>query len=964
MMLGRIGLVLLAMQGTPSEPRAVIAVAIRAVERDSAPMLADRWTRALATDSTDRDALLGLATLARLTFDYDRATPLYARLISGADDRIAVYARIGQAEADRIHRSYATAANGFGQAAGEARRWGDPAAEAEALIGLALVRSRTHPVDSALRLLAAAERLVPAGDAAHQALLRCTRAPILVAASRGDAAKVDSERGLSLAERAGAPRLLALCWRALGIYMYVNVDDPVSAGPFDSAEAIQRRSRDLSGLSETLAWSGTDRLSFFEDGLAKADFRQALATARRAGNRYAEGWALRMLGQLSMRTGDFPAAAEEQEAALARVTPLGDRVELLNLRRAQGQLALSVGRLDDAEAALLEARSLAAEFGQVVAEFQARNWLVLVRAARGDWVSAQREFDVMTGFIRRNGLDALLPGLRYTAGLIALRLGELETAEGEFRSYVAPGSTASTFGRYVSRSRLAELYLRRGEVPRALAEITEANRQLDSIRARLGDSDLRTLVFQSGSQFDEPDYGLATVIAGLVRAGEVNAAFRLAEHRRARELTDRMLRARWVVTDSVKPAGAGSALSEEVGVDLLSTPLDESTAIIEFAAGRRGQPTTVFILTRDALRARVVDPLDSLAPVLERFLALLREGADVSRPARLLGAALLDPALDGLPTGVARLVIVPDDRLHRLPFDAFVLADGRRVIEHFAISTAPSVGIAAALAGRARPVGEVRVLALGDARFPREVEGDDGGDADTYRSAFAAEGGLPRLEASAREARSAGRFGARSVVRLREDASEAFLKSAPLDSFRVVHLATHALVSEWTPARSALALAPGDGEDGFLGPADLASLRLRADLVILSACRTAGGMVTGGEGVQGLTAPLLEAGARAVVATLWPVRDRETAAFMEAFYAALSDGRPATDALRAAKLDAIERGVPASGWASFTLVGDPLTVGPLAAPRSAGWTWLAAAAALTLLAYGLARRKRPTAEAA
>jgi CHAT domain-containing protein len=116
--------------------------------------------------------------------------------------------------------------------------------------------------------------------------------------------------------------------------------------------------------------------------------------------------------------------------------------------------------------------------------------------------------------------------------------------------------------------------------------------------------------------------------------------------------------------------------------------------------------------------------------------------------------------------------------------------------------------------------------------------------------------------------------------------------------------------------------------------------------------------------VQGLTAPLLEAGARAVVATLWPVRDRETAAFMEAFYAALSDGRPATDALRAAKLDAIERGVPASGWASFTLVGDPLTVVPLAAPRSAGWTWLAAAAALTLLAYGLARRKRPTAEAA
>jgi CHAT domain-containing protein len=589
---------------------------------------------------------------------------------------------------------------------------------------------------------------------------------------------------------------------------------------------------------------------------------------------------------------------------------------------------------------------------------------VLVRAARGDWASAQREFDVMIGNMRRDGLVALLPGLRYTAGLIALRLGDLDTAERELLTYVAPRSTASTFGRYVSRSRLSELYLRRGDVPRALAEITEANRQLDSIRARLGDADLRTLVFQSGSQFDEPDYGLATLIAGFVRAGAVRPAFRLAEHRRARELTDRLLRARWLVTGPAAPSdpGRAPAIARSV-VDSAAAPVDDSTAIVEFTTGRRGQPTTVFVLTRHALRAQVVQPLDSLAPVIERFIALLREGADASRPARTLGAALLDPALDGLPPGVKRLVIVPDDRLHRLPFDALVLAGGRRVIERYAVSTLPSAGVATQLARRPRPAGEVRVLALGDARFPREVEGEDGGDADTYRSAFAAEGGLPRLDASAREARSAGRFGVRSVVRLREGASEAFLKRAPLDSFRIVHLATHALVSEWTPARSALALAPGDGEDGFLGPADLASLRLRADLVILSACRTAGGVVTGGEGVQGLTAPLLEAGARAVVATLWPVRDRETAAFMEAFYAALANRLPAADALQAAKLDALRRHAPASEWASFTLVGDPLAVVPLTAPRRTGWIWLAAAATLTLLAYGLARRKRPMAEA-
>ncbi|MGH7536669.1 MAG: CHAT domain-containing protein [Gemmatimonadales bacterium] len=76
--------------------------------------------------------------------------------------------------------------------------------------------------------------------------------------------------------------------------------------------------------------------------------------------------------------------------------------------------------------------------------------------------------------------------------------------------------------------------------------------------------------------------------------------------------------------------------------------------------------------------------------------------------------------------------------------------------------------------------------------------------------------------------------------------------------------------------RTALALTPGQGEDGFVTPGELAGLRLDADLVVLSACRTAGGVVVDGEGVQGLTAPLLAAGARSVVATSWQVGDQLT----------------------------------------------------------------------------------------
>ena len=92
-----------------------------------------------------------------------------------------------------------------------------------------------------------------------------------------------------------------------------------------------------------------------------------------------------------------------------------------------------------------------------------------------------------------------------------------------------------------------------------------------------------------------------------------------------------------------------------------------------------------------------------------------------------------------------------------------------------------------------------------------------------------------------------------------------------------------------------------------------------------------------GEGVQGLTAPLIQAGTRSVVASQWRIGDRSTIAFIEDFYQALTRGMPVGDALRAAKLDALHRGAPPREWAAFTIVGDPLVHVPLEAPWPGAW---------------------------
>ena len=121
-------------------------------------------------------------------------------------------------------------------------------------------------------------------------------------------------------------------------------------------------------------------------------------------------------------------------------------------------------------------------------------------------------------------------------------------------------------------------------------------------------------------------------------------------------------------------------------------------------------------------------------------------------------------------------------------------------------------------------------------------------------------------------------------------------------------------------------------------------------------------MVTG-EGLQGLTSPLLEAGARSVIATQWRISDRGTVRLVHDLYAALARGIPVADALREAKLAAVRRGAPPSEWAGFTVVGDPLVRVPLREPERGPWLG-GVGVAIVLLALALAlavrRRSRPT----
>jgi CHAT domain-containing protein len=117
----------------------------------------------------------------------------------------------------------------------------------------------------------------------------------------------------------------------------------------------------------------------------------------------------------------------------------------------------------------------------------------------------------------------------------------------------------------------------------------------------------------------------------------------------------------------------------------------------------------------------------------------------------------------------------------------------------------------------------------------------------------------------------------------------------------------------------------GERADGLMPLSDIYSLDLSAELTVLSACQTALGKETKGEGFVGLTHGFMSAGSKTVVASLWKVDDRATAILMADFYESmLQQGMSPAAALRSAKLKMMrdKQWSAPYYWAGFVVQGE------------------------------------------
>lgn len=292
-------------------------------------------------------------------------------------------------------------------------------------------------------------------------------------------------------------------------------------------------------------------------------------------------------------------------------------------------------------------------------------------------------------------------------------------------------------------------------------------------------------------------------------------------------------------------------------------------------------------------------------------------GVNQQQKLQQLHQILIQPIAKHLPNNPdERIIFIPHESLFLVPFPALKDVDGKYLIEKHTILTAPAIQLLDYT--RRNPerlnltsLRSEDVLLVGNPIMP-----------------FV---GIPpkqlqSLPGAEKEARTIGQLLNTQPLIGKQATKSAVLQK--LQNAKVIHLATHGLLDGFGDRiPGAIALSPNSPpsaqqtNEGLLKATEIIDLKLKADLVVLSACDTGRGEITG-DGVVGLSRSLLGAGVSSMIVSLWALDDDSTSELMQEFYKELQRSSDKAFALRKAMLKTMQKHPSPAYWAAFTIIGN------------------------------------------
>ena len=682
-------------------------------------------------------------------------------------------------------------------------------------------------------------------------------------------------------------------------------------------------------------------------------FQQSLSLAREIQDRHGEGQSLGNLGATYHYLRDYYTAINYQMQSLAIAREIND---YQGEGDALGNLGLAYRALGDYAKAIEYAQqslAIAQEIKDRHGEAASLDNLGLAYNDLGDYPKAiayhQQSLSIARELKDRNSEGGSLTNL----GNVYYALEDYPKAIEYFQQSLGiKQKIGDKDGEGIALSNLGLALYKLGNLTAAEANLIEGIKVYESIRDKLGSNDNNKV---SIFEIQASTYRFLQQV--LIAQNKTETALEISERGRARAFVE--LLASRLSPNSAEPV----TIAPPTIAQLKQTAKDENATLVEYSIIYNIfkiqdqqkikeselyiwviKPTGEITFRKTDLQPLLQEKNISLSDLvyisrqaigvrgLPIVAVRLREdvqkqqGENLNQKLQQLHQILIQPIADLLPTNPeSRVIFMPQGELFLVPFPALKDTDGKYLIEKHTILTSPAIQVLQLtrtqkekMENRER-VESGAALVVGNPTMP-SVPPDFGKPPEQ----------LPSLPGAELEAKAIAPLLNTQALTGNQATKSAVIQKMP--NARIIHFATHGLLDDIRGLGSAIALAPDspssplsqggqEGGNGLLTAEEILDLKLNAELVILSACNTGRGKITG-DGVVGLSRSFISAGVPSIIVSLWSVPDAPTGSLMTEFYQNMQNNLDKAQALRQAILTTKDKYPNPKDWAAFTLIGE------------------------------------------
>ncbi|MEM9806101.1 MAG: CHAT domain-containing tetratricopeptide repeat protein [Cyanobacteria bacterium P01_D01_bin.56] len=645
--------------------------------------------------------------------------------------------------------------------------------------------------------------------------------------------------------------------------------------------------------------------------------------------------ALGEMGNIHYTLGDYDQAETAYNNALAAAKSIGYWQGIPRYLNGLGHVYLQRQAYDQARDTYLEARQIAISFGQWHELASILNSLGELYAEQGQLNKALDTFTEALGYRDKYVGPEYSRTLSHLGQLHFVRQEKDTALDYYSNAFAWARNNYDEVGQINALSGFADIEHSQGAPDQAEKTLYEALDKFEALEPGLQDVNKVSL-------FETQSYLYDQLQQVLIEQGKVEAALEVAERGRARAFAELL------ANQSLEETSPAVIEDLTIG-QIKSLAKQQSATLVQYSIIRqpslgrsRFDDKTLFIwavqpngevhfrqvdLTQqpDSLKAMLKASQNSLG--VRGFTAWgqtfqTAQATENPEDLQALHTLLVDPISQYLPDSPdEKVIVVPHRELFLVPFPALQNPEGQYLIENHTLVTTPSLQTLDILQQRSvERSGESLVVGV-DREQAAVIVGNPDMPSVPFRP------GGPPMPLTPLPGAEAEAVAIAPILNTNPLLGAAATESAVRDRLanaNIIHLATHGLLDEQQGLSSAIALTPvsntNPDDDGLFTAQEVMQLNLKADLVVLSACNTGRGRITG-DGVVGLSRAFLAAGANNLVASLWAVPDDATAMLMTEFYQQLQTEPDKAVALRQAMLTTLAQHPDPRDWAAFFLIG-------------------------------------------